>query len=453
MYPKIYSTLRKYYPGGKETQRYLKEFRSTQWLTGEQIRDLQLKKLQRLLKYAYQNVPYYNRQFHSLRINPEDIRSFKDFEQLPFLTRDEINNNLDDLVSQEMADRVQRNSTGGSTGVPMRFFIENAFHWWDAALEFRGREWYGAGEGDKIAWVWGAHRDLHTQGWKARLKATLQQHRYLNAFDMTETKIRDFVFEMIHWKPVMIRAYASALSLVAQYMRENNISGIHPKLIETTAEKVTDVQRELLEDTFSCKVADWYTAREMGTIGFQCPEGSMHICETRYLEVITNGQPAKNGDLGEVVLTSLSQYAMPFIRYKIGDMAVAEESPCSCGRGLPRLKEVVGRLQDFLVSADGRFVHGGYFPHTFREWPEIKRFQVYQPDQKHLEISLVSTQPLSTEWLNRLRTEIQGCFGSEMNINFHLVDEIKLTAAGKHRIIISDIKPDFLSTIDDTGAN
>lgn len=445
MYSRIYRKLRRYYPGGMETLRYLKEFEKSQWLSEEQIRALQYSKIKQLLKYAYENVPYYHQRYKSLGVHPEDIRSFQDFERLPFLTREDVNNHLDDLVSRQMRDQVQRNSTGGSSGEPMRFFVENSYHWWDAALEFRGRGWYGAREGDKIAWVWGAQRDMHTQGWKARLKAALQQHRYLNAFDMTAPKMRAFALEMIRWQPVIIRAYASALSLLAQYMKENHITGIHPKVIETTAEKVTDVQRELLEDTFSCKVADWYTAREMGTIGFQCPSGSLHVCETRYLEVVANGQVAKAGELGEVVLTSLSQYAMPFIRYKIGDMAIVATSPCSCGRGLPALQEVVGRLQDFLVSADGRFVHGGYFPHTFREWPEIKRYQVYQPDQFHLEISLVCVQAPATEWLDRLRAELQGRFGSEMQINFHLVDEIQLTPAGKYRVAISDIKPQFVS--------
>ena len=135
---------------------------------------------------------------------------------------------------------------------------------------------------------------------------------------------------------------------------------------------------------------------------------------------------------------------MPFIRYKIGDMAIYQPNPCPCGRGLPALQEVVGRIQDFLVTTDGRFVHGGYFPHTFRQWPEIFQYQVYQPDKKHLEIRLICRREVDSVWLENVRKEIQSRFGEGMEIAFKIVDHFELTRAGKHRFIISDVKPDFV---------
>ena len=155
----------------------------------------------------------------------------------------------------------------------MRFFVDKSFHWWDAALEFRGRGWYGVREGDRIAWVWGAQRDMHTWDRKARMRARIQNNRYLNAFSMTESKMKAFAEMLVKWRPAMIRAYASALSLLAEYIRDRGIAGLKPKLIETTAEGITAPQRELLESVFQCPVANWYTAREFGTIGFQCPSG------------------------------------------------------------------------------------------------------------------------------------------------------------------------------------
>ena len=254
-----------------------------------------------------------------------------------------------------------------------------------------------------------------------------------------------FAEMLVRWKPAMFRAYASALSLFAQYIKEQGIAGIRPKLIETTAEKVFAPQREFLEEVFECKVADWYSARELGTIGYQCPSGQLHVCETRYLEVVANGQVVPPGEMGEVVITSLHQEAMPFIRYKIGDMAISEPDSCPCGRGLPVLREVVGRLQDFLVTTDGRFVHGGYFPHTFRLWPEIVKYQVYQPDRKHLEVRLVSRNSNDSRWLDALAEELRACFGGDMDIDIQLVDQIALTSSGKHRFIISEVKPEFAS--------
>jgi phenylacetate-CoA ligase len=321
VYSRIYSTVRRFWPGGPETHRHLKELEKTQWLSRDELAVWHLARLRQLVSYAREHVPYYRELYKKRGIRPEAIKGIHDFEQLPFLTREEINNNLDSLVSPEFSDRLRPNSTGGSTGQPMRFFVDRSYDWWDAALEFRGRGWYGVSEGDKVAWVWGAERDMHVRSRKARLKATIQQNRYLNAFGMSEESMEAFAEMLVRWRPDMFRAYASALSLFARYLQDHGITGIRPKLIETTAEKITDPQRELLEGVFGCKVADWYTARELGTIGFQCPHGGMHVCETRYLEVIANGKPAAPGELGEVVLTSLHQYGMPFIRYKIGDMA------------------------------------------------------------------------------------------------------------------------------------
>jgi phenylacetate-CoA ligase len=443
MYSQFYRQARHFYSGGKILRERLHELEKTQHLTREELKAWQLEKIRQVVKYAYEHVPFYGERYKSLGIEPDDIRSFKDFEGLPFLTREDVNNNLESLVSPELRSIALRNSTGGSTGQPMRFYMENAFSYWDNALELRGRGWYGVHEGDKMAWVWGAAQDMHNWSWKARLKAGLMRERYLNAFDMSHEKILAFARMLAHWKPTIIRAYASALCLLAECIRDNHIQGIHPKVIETTAEKVSTQQRELLESVFQCSVADWYTARELGTIAFQCPQGSLHVAETRYLEVVAKGKPVPAGQLGEVVITSAHQFAMPFIRYKPGDMAIFADQPCSCGRTPPVLEEVVGRLQDFLVNADGHFVHGGYFPHTFRSWPEIVRYQVYQPDMNHLQISLVLRQGGDGLWMQRLREEVQGRFGAEMQIDIKQVDHFELTKAGKHRFIISDIKPDF----------
>ena len=144
------------------------------------------------------------------------------------------------------------------------------------------------------------------------------------------------------------------------------------------------------------------------------------------------------------MITSLQQFTMPFIRYKIGDMAAEDGRPCACGRGLPHVSEVTGRLQDFLVTADGHFVHGGYFPHTFRSWPDIARYQVYQPDSGHLEVRLVCRRKEDVSWLGALRDELQRRFGAGMHISIRIVDEIALTSAGKHRFIVSEVKPDFV---------
>ena len=444
VYPRLYRIARLFWPGGMETRKHLIELERTQWLAPDNLKAWQLAKLQQMVKHAYEHVPYYRDLYQRLHIHPNDIKSFKDFQSLPFITKEDVKNHLDAFVATNFRDKLLADVTGGSTGMPMRFFVDKSFHWWEIAMEFRVRGWYGVREGDKIAWIWGAQRDMNEWSWKDRLKAKIQQHRYLNAHSMTETKMKAFAELLIRWKPVMFRAYASSLSVFANYIKEHRITGIHPKLIEITAEKRTDPQRQLFEDVFQCKVADWYSSREFATIAFQCELGGLHVCETRYLEIIKNGEVAQPGQLGEIVLTSLNQFAMPFIRYKIDDMGIYKEDKCPCGRSMPILSEVVGRTSDYLVTEDGQFVHGDFFGFTFRVKPEIVRYQAYQPDKKHLEVRLVCTKKMDSGWLHNIRNELQSRFGNSMQISLQVVGEIKLTSEGKHRFIISDVKPDFV---------
>lgn len=444
MYSTVYGALRVLWPGGLSVRRKLRELERTQWFSPEELEAWQLVRIQNLLAYAYEHVPYYRDLYQRLDIHPADIKTFEDFRSLPFLTKEDVNSHWDALISPRLRSKAQIRCTSGSTGRPLRFVVDQPYHHWDAALEFRGRGWYGVQEGDKIALVWGAERDFHAWSWRARLKARILRERYLNAYAMTEAKMQAFAEMLVRWRPAMFRAYASAMSLLAEFIKEHGIEGIRPKLIELTAEKVTGPQRRLLEEVFQCKVADWYSAREMGTIAFECEEGGQHVCETRFLEIIADGRVVEPGQLGEIVITSLHQYTMPFIRYKMGDLAIYETNSCACGRGLPVLREVVGRTNDYLMSADGQFVHSGYFGEAFWARPEIARFQVYQPDRQHLEVRLVCKQEVDQAWLEDVRSHVQARFGPTMLISVKVVDEIPLTSAGKHRFIISDVKPDFL---------
>jgi phenylacetate-CoA ligase len=191
-------------------------------------------------------------------------------------------------------------------------------------------------------------------------------------------------------------------------------------------------------------VADCYAGREFGTIAYECEKGRVHVCETRFPEIIVKGNAANPGEMGEVALTSLSQYTMPFIRYKNDDMAIMDPEPCPCGRGLPVFKEIVGRIMDFLVSTEGKYIHSGYLMLVFNTRPEVVRFQAYQRNKRHLDIQLVCKETVTAAWIDEVKAEIQSCFGKDILVTINIVDHIELTRAGKHRFVISDVKPDFL---------
>lgn len=448
MYPAIYRTMRLSLPGGLETRRTLRELERTQWLSEDELRALQLTKIQRLVKHAYENVPFYRERYRSAGIHPQDIKSLKDFETLPFLTREDVKDNLETLVAQNFPrHKMQKSATGGSTGEPIHFFIERSFWWRNAANVFRLHSWHGVREGDKAAWVWPADpEEMPEWSWRRRLETQLRQQRYLNAFELTENRMRDFANMLVRWQPAMIKSLPSAIFFFARYLEKWGITNIRPRFIEVTSEKLTDPQRELVEEVFSCKVADKYSSREVGAVAYPCEMGGFHVsADVRYLEIVANGKVVQPGQMGEVVVTSFNQFAMPFIRYKKGDMAIYELGHCPCGRKLPCLKEIVGRTNEFLVSVNGEFVHSLFFAHLLRVKPEVVRYQVHQPDRKHLNIHLVCDRPVDSTWLDNIRVETQTRFGQATQVSIQIVNKIEMTPAGKYRQIISEVKPDFIT--------
>jgi phenylacetate-CoA ligase len=269
--------------------------------------------------------------------------------------------------------------------------------------------------------------------------------RYLNAFDMTEAKMKDFAEMLIRWQPAVIYGYASALALFARFLKEEGITGIRPRLVESTSEKLAASQRELLEAVFQCRVVDNYSSREMGIMAFEAENGERLVtADVRYLEIVAEGQTVTAGEMGEVVLTSLYQFSWPFIRYKIRDMASYATGSSGTCRAFPVLKEIVGRTNDTLVTSEGKFVHSGFFDRLFTVKTEVIRYQVYQSDRDHLEIRLVCNTQVTSAWLDAVSAEVRERFGRQTRITIRQVDDIPLTRAGKHRCVVSEVEPNFV---------
>jgi phenylacetate-CoA ligase len=444
MYATLYRTLRLLSPGGMQTRKLLKEMERSQWMSREELNSIQLLKIQRLVKYAYENIPYYNKLYKSLDIHPEDIKTLKDFQALPFITKEQIINNLHALVSPTLRDKLSIMETGGSTGMPLRCYIDGQYWIWNSAFEWLGRGWYDLKEGDKAAWFWGSLRDIPDQGLITRVKAQIKRQRYFNVLYITKARFEAFAEMLVQWQPAMFIGYPSSIYLFAKYVREQGITGIHPKFIEVTSEKLMDSQRQLMEDVFQCKVADAYGSREIGSVAIECEAGQLHVTEGCHMEIIANGQAAQPGQTGEIVLTSLHQYGMPMIRYRIMDTAVYQSGPCSCGRGLPAFHEITGRTTSFIVTADGQYTDESFFEYIFQAKTEVARYQVYQPDLEHLQIRLVLRQKVEQAWFDNLKKNLQVPFGSRLRISIQLVDEIPLTTAGKLLSVISDVPTDFI---------
>ena len=448
----LYSALAKYviYPileicRRKGTIRHFKELEKTQWLSVDEIKKIQWKKLKNLLEYAYVNVPFYHRVSKALNMTPKDITTPDRFRELPLLDKEEITSNINYIVSSnyKIKDLVP-NSTGGSTGINLNFFNDRKNSGFVSAIVLRNDRWARLEIGDKNARIWGSPFDISLQDHlKSKIYKKLFRTLFLSSYNLSEEDMFVYVRKLRLYKPKVIIGYSSSLYHFAKFLEKNGIKGINPKSIISSAEVLYDHQRELIESVFQCRVFNRYGCREFSTIAQECPQHSgMHInAEHVYVECLKrNGEPASHGERGELVITNLDNYGMPFIRYRIGDIGILSDRKCNCGRGLPILENIEGRTFDIVVGTNGRAVGGTFWTILLRTAIEgIKQFQVIQESMSEISIKVVLGESFEEGQMDTLINKIREYLGEDVKVNFRIVDKISPTKSGKFRFVISKV--------------
>jgi phenylacetate-CoA ligase len=432
---------------GQNVHAHLKELEETQWYTKEELKKLQWHKLKSLLQHAYKNVPYYHSQFKKSGIIPEDIKEQNDFKQLPFLTKNDIRNNFSDLKAKNIKHFIP-DCTSGSTGTPMTFLKERSTSGHFLAAKYRGHRWHDIDIGDKEVKFWGLPVD-QTPKWRERIKDFILNRTLFIVFDISRETLLQHFKECQSIKPKYVYGYASALYRFARLLKEEKIDGstLNLKSVISTSEVLYDFERELIESVFGCRAINEYGACEGGVMAYECPKGNIHTTvENVYLEIVKeDGQPAKPGESGEIIMTELNNQAMPFIRYKIGDLAtrVDENEKCECGRGLPLIGEIVGRALDTAVTPTGKQLHAHVFNYIIRSaishGADIREFKIIQKDKYSLLIKIAGPQKLNEEHRSYISGQIAGYMGENIKIDFEQVAGIPLDKSGKFRFFVSEI--------------
>lgn len=389
------------------------------------------KYLTKLLSHAANKVPFYRERISTSR----DL--IGQFRQLEPLTKSCIRENSELLKSDDMALRHwYRNSSGGSTGQPVVFIQDRTFKDWILATEnFFYRRMLNVDRANaKKVVLWGSERDIFKQSlaWKLRLINWFTMTTFLNTFRMSENDMRRYVEIINRNQPIFIKGYAGSLYQIARFIRAQNLSVYKPQFIYSSAEKLRPFMRELIECVFGCKVYDFYGSREVGPIAGEGRDGKLYIFSfNNYVEIVDeNNQPALPGERGRVLVTTLHNYAMPLIRYEIGDTAILSKNPGTLFK-LPSLDGVGGRVTDHFLTQKRQIVHGEYFTHLFyfRDW--LKEFQVLQKKLDLIEIYFVSPRTPESSEVCDINEKVRLVMGKSCKINWHKVEEIPKTPQGK----------------------
>jgi phenylacetate-CoA ligase len=421
----------------------LQFLRKSQYWPREKLKEYQEKKLRELIVHSYQNVLFYHETFKKLNLKPEDIKKTSDLQKLPLLTKKDIQTSLDKLLATNVTKgRAILYRTGGSTGEPLRFYIEKKMGSWASAAVHRAWEWCDYNMGDRTALLWGSSFDIaQSKTFKKKLHAFAKRTITLNAFNLSDQNMLMYANELKRFRPKVLRAYSSAIYLFAKFVKENEIKGIKPKSIITTAENLFDFQRKAIEETFGCKVYDGYGGRETSLIAHECEErNGYHISdENSIVEFIKDGEPVAPGESGEMIITDLHNMVMPWLRYEVGDLGTPTDEKCNCGRTLSMIKSIDGRIHNFIVTPDGRRVPGEFFPHLFKDVDGIKEYRVIQKKKEKLLVEVVKGQKFKESDMNYLLKHMKNYLGEAIVIEIVYLDKINWPESGKRLFTISEV--------------
>lgn len=438
----VFSIMGKRY--GFNIRQMIKFVEENQYWSNDQIYDYQFTELKKIVKHAYDNVSFYRKTMQAMGMEPEDIRSLNDVQHFPVIGKKEIMADYNSFLAEDYRRyHSMERSTGGTTGVPFKYYIDTKSWGLNWATKIRSFNWGGYRFGaDKIAVLKGGSMlrkgdfSLKTHFWKY-----LHNYYTIPIINMTSESTEYYFKQIAKRKIRFIRGFPSALFIFAKHLNSKGIR-YDMKGIFTSAEMLYDHQRELIERVFGRGIIDVYGCGDGMAGAHQCElHQGYHInVETSYMEILgPSAEEIKPGEEGEIVVTSLHDYAMPMIRYSPGDRAIKGMAMCECGRTLPVLDKIIGRTADLFELPNGRVLNGLSIP--IEDWIEkIEKFQLIHEMPDLIRLKIIPKSSYSKKDEKAILDLLKYNAGEGIRIFIDIVDEIEQTSAGKFRYVISKVR-------------
>lgn len=426
-------------PEGKYYQKFIAEDQAGM------TPDMTCTLLSQMLAHSRQHVPYYRKLMAGLPADlsrdPEQV-----LQQLPVLTKEIIRSRFDDLKSDDLPQRKWiYNTSGGSTGEPVRFIQDNDYLAKTGAIKMFFSNLAGCDVGERQVFLWGSERDIveGSEHLRARMFNWLNNTVYVNAFRMTEAEMREFIELINRRRPRLIVAYTEPIYEMASLAEREQLEVAPQSAIITSAGMLYPFMREKIERVFQCRVYNRYGSREVGDIACERDgiEGLWVAPWGNYIEIVDGqGRRVPDGEEGDILVTNLSNYAMPLIRYRIGDRGVLAPVGQPAGRPYGQvLQSLLGRNVDCFKTSSGTLVYSGYFMTLlfFKDW--VEKYQVVQKDLKHILYKVVPAGKPSQADLDEITENTRILFGDDCRVEFEFPNEIPVTGSGKYRYTICEL--------------
>ena len=412
----------------------------SQWWPKDRIEHYQNDRLKKLIIHAYDSVPYYRRMFDERNLNPTDISCKEDLKKLPILTKKLIKENFpDSIVSNTINSyNMVNNSSSGSTGEPLKYFETKESYSLNKALNLRHWYWIGYRLGDRYTKL----NVNPMKSWSKKIQNLLFNCYYISTSHLSDAQIGNIVDYWRIRKDKIIRGNPSALYVFAQYILKTGINDLSPLAVTTTGEILFPHFRSKIESAFNCKVFDSYCG-EGGSLVSQCPKSSYHLSsEYAITEFIDEeGDNVKSGK-ASVVSTDLWNYAVPFIRYEVGDTVTLNESKCRCNRvNCGKIQTIDGRHGDVILTPSGKLITLPFFAGFFKNYEMISKFQIIQNKEGTIEVLIVPEENFDINELFHIKKSINDYLRDELSLHLQVVDDIPLEKSGKRKFLINNMEP------------
>lgn len=427
---------------GRSTFTCLAELERLQWQSPEELERLRLAKLKALLVHARDTTPFYRQRLKDAGLEPEGLTRLEELAAVPTLTKEEIKRNLEAMLWHQAPGGLSRYNTGGSSGEPLIFYFDARRQSWDKAARMLTHRWFGHQVGDRELYLWGSPVEISKQDRLKELRDALTNELLLSAFELSAESVKPMFAQAKAFGPKGFFGYPSSAVLFADMAKA---AGLHvrdlgAKVFFSAAEKLYDHQRQAIAEAYGVRVVDSYGSREGGFVAHECEHGVYHVMDPNYvLELLVGDRPAAQGEDGEIVLTHLDAWGMPFVRYRTGDVARRGPARCACGRGFSTLEAIQGRTTDFVVTPDGRWQHALSVIYIVRDVPGVGEFKILQEAVDHMRVLVKVLDGLyPADGDERIRQGLRARMG-QVTVDVEHVDEVPREASGKFRYVISKV--------------
>ena len=439
MKKRIQDFFKHYMRRGISFRRCLKELEQARKYSAQELKNYQMEKLRRTLKIAFENVPFYMALSKEKKLGLNDFKTIEDLHKLPIIDKKYVRGNFQSFRNMNFRGPVFKGLTSGTTGSPAKFLRDLGSINFENAAIFSQQRWAGVKDNDRRVWLRGDSvvpaDQRNPPFWRYN---RFENQLIMSSYHLAKQYLPSYVEKILEFGPQLLQAYPSTAYVLSQYL-ESKDGYLNIPVVQTSSEPLYEHWRELIIKRLRTRIIDYYGSAERVNIAQECPahEGLHLVSGYGITELIPAAEGAGQENEGVIVGTALNNFVMPLIRYKTGDVGRFMQFDCPCGCKYPRIYPIETKVENMLVTSDGKYISPSIMSACFRKFQGIEMSQVVQESDGGITVKIVRGQKFLARDGEKIARSMRGILGADMDVTIQYVDDIQRSKNGKFQFIIS----------------